>query len=508
MKTTDQSAPSGLTDFSRPQRMSPKALVILTVKIIKRDIGAIIAFLSLSFIQDMTSSTRRKIFTIAGILMFAAAVIIVSLAAAVISYLTKKFYVKDGNLVFMHGVISRETTLVPLDKVHSLRTEKGLWYRLLDMRGIIFDTLATRKQEIELVLDESEWQQLLSVIEKEEKPQPLSPTVPPEYNPKATVHFPTKNLIQAALCQNHFKGMAIFGSFLGLIIQGYGDLDDNATETLAGYLESGADWLLDNPWIFVPILFGLYLLSLVLWLWRVVMRYYDTTMTHDKKLLTFTYGLIKRASCRFFYNKICTIWIKRNFLEKRFGFCTLMLKQALNVSAMKEEDNLKLYGTDSSAFFLNWWLGADSLASPDVLTAKSGRGVLLRSMVLSVICIAILTVIFLCEEMYVWLLIPALWVPLAVFRGICAMRHSRITLKPSYFVIHGGAFAEISSYIKYSNLEVVGIRRTPFTRLFHRVAIVVSTSGTTYAVRSLREEEARFIYEYLLEKAEEEDALR
>ena len=201
--------------------------------------------------------------------------------------------------------------------------------------------------------------------------------------------------------------------------------------------------------------------------------------------------------------KICTIRIKRNFLEKRFGFCTLMLRQALNVSAQKEDDNMKIYGTDTSSFFLNWWLGEDYDTLPDIITAKSGRGVLIRSMLLSVLIVAVLVIVFCCNQMYLWLIVPLLWLMIAVWRGVCAMRHSRITLKSSYFIIHNGAFAEITNYIKYSNLEVVRIRRTPLTRFFHRVAIELSTSGTTFFVRSVSEDSARTIYEYPLFKAEE-----
>lgn len=82
------------------------------------------------------------------------------------------------------------------------------------------------------------------------------------------------------------------------------------------------------------------------------------------------------------------------------------------------------------------------------------------------------------------------------------MRHSRIELKPTYCIIHNGSFAETANYIKYSEIEVVGIFRSPLTRRTHRVSLALSTSGTTFFVRSLKEEEAALIRELLLLNAE------
>ena len=485
-------------DFSQPQRMSPGAFFILFTKIFRQMLAAVV---TLALYNSVRLATSVKIWLI--ILLPLGACIVLTLILTAIAFFPKRFYIKEGNLVFLHGLINRENTVVPLDRIHSLRTEKGIWFRMLDMRGIIFDTLATRREEIELILSESDWQALLSLIEKEEKPKPESPYAPPEDNPSATVTYPVSDILKGALCQNHLKGLAVFGSIFALIINSLDDISKEDTLTAANSLETFFNSLIASPLQLIILLVGLYIVILLFWLGRVLLRYYDMTMKYDKTLLTFTYGLLTRASCRFFYNKICTIRIKRNFLEKKFGFCTLMLRQALNVSAQKEDDNLKIYGTDSSTFFLKWWLGEDYNTLPDVITAKSGRGVLIHSMLLSLLLIAVMVIVFCCNQMYLWLIVPVLWLMIAVWRGMCAMRHSRITLRSSYFIIHNGAFAEITNYVKYSNLEVVRIRRTPLTRLFHRVTLELSTSGTTFFVRSISEEVARTIYEYLLFKAEE-----
>lgn len=458
---------------------------------------------SLAFFDLISASSRHPERLLTVILVTVAACVALPLITAIILYFTRQYYVKDGNLVFLTGLFNREKTIVPLDRVHSLRTQKGLWYRLFDMRGIVFDTLASRKAEIELILDEFDWKRLLSVIEQEgeaENPTEQSPDPQPA-PPTITVHYPTKNLLLAALCQNHLKGMAVLGSFLAMIFGNLSDLPEETSSTVFTYIVEYFEELFASPLMIVTYLVIIYILMLILWLGRVLLRYFYTTLKYDSKLLTFSYGLLNRASRRFFHNKICTIWIKRNFLEKKFGFCTLMLRQALNVSAQKEDDNMKLYGTDSSTFFLKWWLGDDYADSPEIMTAKSGKGVLYRYVgIIAVLCIAIAIPIILLEE-YIWLIVPGIILLYSIAKGFCKMRQSKIALKEDYLVIHDGAFAEMANYIKYSNVEVVRLRRSPFTRFSHRVALAISTSGTTFIVPSLPETQAIAIYEHLLKSA-------
>lgn len=150
-------------DFSHPQRMSPGAFFIIFTKLFMKSIAP----LSIAGVYNIIAYSSDDLWKF--ILFISAVCVTVPLVWALISYLPKKFYIKDGNLVFIHGILDHESTVVPLDRVHSLRTEKGIWFRLLDMRGIIFDTLATRQEEIELILDEYEWKRLLAVIDKDGK---------------------------------------------------------------------------------------------------------------------------------------------------------------------------------------------------------------------------------------------------------------------------------------------------------------------------------------------------
>ena len=101
-------------------------------------------------------------------------------------------------------------------------------------------------------------------------------------------------------------------------------------------------------------------------------------------------------------------------------------------------------------------------------------------------------------ELYAWLALPFVYLLIALAKGLFVVRRSRITLRQDYLEVCNGKFAEIRNYFKYSNVEVVRKVSTPFTPYFHRVSLFISTNGTSFVVRSLKEEEADEIYEWLL----------
>ncbi|WP_290158440.1 PH domain-containing protein [uncultured Duncaniella sp.] len=485
-----------MTDFSVPQRMGFGAFVIYFLKFFRLTFNASIIYMAYTLFQSDGDLTK----TILKIAAIVGCTTIFALILASLAIFQMKFHVEDGNLIYRHNLISRATTTIPLSRIHTLRTRQGLLYRLFDLRGVLFDTLAAKEEEIELVLSESDWQSLLTRIERQELTQSAVSNMSPAYNPSSFIEFSNKDLVFDALCQNHLKGMVVLGGFVSVIFNTLSDFSENSIELIEGYIKSHFDQFALSVTGVALIMACTYIVSLVLWLGKVLLRYYNLSLTYNSKMLTFSHGLFSRLSSRFTRDKICTVWIKRNYFEKRFGLSTIALRQALNSSAKKEDDNLKIYGRDHYDFFLSWWLGQDYGQEADIATAKSGKGVISRSLLSDVLLSSVAIAVLWHFGLYVWTILPATYLLAGIPKGILTMRHSHITLKESYLIVNNGCFAETKNYLKYDNIEVVRVTRTPLSRFTGRVSLSISTTGTTFTVRSLRQEQAMNIYELLLAK--------
>ena len=282
----------------------------------------------------------------------------------------------------------------------------------------------------------------------------------------------------------------------------------NIAATLDGTIIVGnehADYTSLSVTVFVIFLLLLYVIVMVLWIVKVFMRYYNMEVQTDDTQLFFESGLITRFSSRFSYDKVCTVYVKQNILEKYLGCCTIMLKQAFNATEEKDESDVKIYGSNFSGHFLNWWLGKDYATSQTILSAKSGKGVIGYTMRFDFPVCLIVSAVLCYYHLYPWLAIPVVYMLISLLKGILAARRSCITLKEDYIEIHNGKLADIRNYIKYTNVEVVSLRRTPFTPFFHRVILMVSTNGTSFKVRSLKEKEANDVYEFLIDNSRSQE---
>lgn len=154
------------SDFSVPRRMSKSAFVILLVKGL---VGYAGPFIIWALLKLFNTDKQRSFMEVMRILLFLfICYLVFSVVTAFISYYYKKYYIKNGNLILIYGFLKKETT-IPLQKVQSLRTRRGFMYRLLDMKGVSFDTLASKEEEVELILDYKDWDALIERIEQQEQ---------------------------------------------------------------------------------------------------------------------------------------------------------------------------------------------------------------------------------------------------------------------------------------------------------------------------------------------------
>ena len=78
-----------------------------------------------------------------------------------------------------------------------------------------------------------------------------------------------------ALCQNHLKGMVILGGFVSVIFNTLSDFSENSIELIEGYIKSHFDQFALSVTGVALIMACTYIVSLVLWLGKVLLRYYN-----------------------------------------------------------------------------------------------------------------------------------------------------------------------------------------------------------------------------------------
>lgn len=488
-----------MNDFSTPRRMNAKALIIF----LQKSFGQIISLIIISAYSILRADSIQKqiLITVVSVGIIMA----VSIIMAFSRYYFWKFHVENNKLVITHGFASKQTTSIPLSRVHTLRTKSGILYRLLGLRGITFDTLASDKEEVELILGEREWLALLCRVSIEENYDATNETAATSPAPPAEEHktyiVSDADIIKGALCQNVFKGFAILVALLGALYDKISQFIDNTEELLLNYFNTQADGVVHSAGAYILFAAGIYLVVVILWVGKIMFRYCGMTLHISDNRLSVESGLLSRYTCRMARKKATVLTIKQNPLEKMAHCQTISILQAENVSGTEKGGNVIIYGSDYGSMLMSWWLGGSEIASEETLvSAKSGKGLVMRKLFPNLILATTISLIALYADFFVLpaLAICSVYVAVIMYGSVMAWKHSRITLTEDFIRINCGRIAEIIKYIKYQDIESVAIRCSPFTSVTGRVSLRITTNAEIFSVYSLKLREAALIRNILL----------
>lgn len=490
-----------MTDFSTPRRMGGGAFVVLFVKSLKELFGAV--FIGIGYLV-FKSDHDSSVSILFRVMIALASLIVLSLAVAFVRYYFRKFHIEGDQLVFTHGLTTKRTTNIPLSRVHTLRTNRGLFYRIFDLRGVSFDTLASDKQEVELILSESDWQRLLDLVCCGEsigmklEEMATQPFIPED----GTQRISNYNIIKGAVCQNHLKGFLILGAILLAVIDKINQFDDDTTGHILDYIDTHAGDVMPTGMQWLCFFGVIYLIVMMLWTGKIALRYGNMAITPSGDRLTIESGLVSRFTCRFARDKVTILSIKRNPLEVLAGCQTVRLYQANNASGAKKEDNIRIYGSMLGDQLLSWWLGGAN-APTELFSARSGRGLIVRKFIPNLIlAVAVITVMMYFTHSWMSsVIVGSVYIVISGIRSVLAWKHSSIMLADSYVAINCGNIALINEYIKYRDIESVAIRSTPFTPFTHRVSLSVATNAEAATVYSLKLSDALRLRDLILTKS-------
>ena len=489
-----------MNDFSRPRRMSASAFAILFMKSLSEYAGTV--FFLVVFLAYKSVGGRSLTEILLSIAAIAATIVALSLATAFWKYYFRKFHIEDGKLIFTHGFASRRTTSLPLDKVHNLRTKSGVLYRILNVSGIKFDTLASEDRDVELILDEGDWRLLLSEIKSADASSPAQDR-DREKNKEARIHISNAKITKGALCQNHLKGFAVLAAILSPIFGRLNDLGEDTADRVFTFIDNGLSEYLSSAGHWVWFFAIIYAAVALLWTAEILLRYADMTVVMEGNRFTIVSGLLSRFTCRLSRDKATVITVKQNPLERMAHCQTVTISQAANASSEEKWDKIRIYGTMLGAKILGWkFEGSAPENGSAVIEAKSGRGLFYIKFIpqIAVAAVGGLALLHLTQMPVLAATVGLVYAAGAGIRALMALRHSSISLHESYIRINRGNIARISDYIDYRDIESGEIRYTPFSKFTHRATLRLSTNSGILTVRSLHAASACAIRRRLLNR--------
>ncbi len=320
------------SELSTPRRQATLGVVVMFLLNLKKW-GQVLIFGLLPFLRSEGKALPFWIFWV-----FAAVVLV---GVVVFSYLQWKnffFYIADDKFVIKQGVLRKEESLIPLERIQTVHIKRNIVQQILNLAALQLDTAGSSKEEAQIPALHygyaTELKSLLLAM-KEETPaateEQTETQTPKESTGTVLMQLGVADLLKVGLTENHLRSaLILLGVFFGYISQ-YSEF--------LGYDE---DSIYKTAFQFVLVILPIFIISFtlvsVLWsMWRTFLRYFNLTVELKQSGLSVHAGLLKKEENFVPVNKIQYIKWQSNPLRKFIGYQSLAIYQAASAEVDRKK---------------------------------------------------------------------------------------------------------------------------------------------------------------------------
>ncbi|WP_329904554.1 PH domain-containing protein [Porphyromonas pogonae] len=507
-------------DFSQKQRMGSEAFVVILAQQIKQWSKIFYAGIIWSL---PNLHNPNKFFVIIGITIVV--FVLLAILSACYRYRYTLFYIADHSLYIQRGLIAKRITVMPLDRIHNIRSKNGIFYRLFDMEGLEFDTAGSAGAEAEIILPHAQADAFRHAIAMQElsvtslpvceecdadvalqdfpEPTELSQEEPCLH----TTHFSIGQLLMGAYTQNHIKGFLLFLVFIFTI---YNQVEDLVKDMLLHILKD-SDSMVQNVvnmslgaqlMLILQVSIVVYIMSIVIWGTAIVFRQAGLTLRLYPSRMEYTAGLITEIRQRIRRSKVIILSWKQNILERKSGLYTVIFDQAHNIAGNEKQRkaSITIFGLKDPGLIIDWWAH-----DPDILTApviRSGGGLMYYNWFVKCLLPSLPITLVFALFLPLMLSLTAVWLVIGTVGAYLTYRHAGVAVSSRHLLVYTGRYASIKRLIPISRIERVEVRQALWQLPTGRCSLWISTMGDDFVLRSLPYAEVNRLRNYLLFVAE------
>ncbi|MBC7947331.1 MAG: PH domain-containing protein [Chitinophagaceae bacterium] len=296
------------TDWTKSQRQSPAALIIMLFKGLTEIFRFIWPLILLMIFRKKSSNVDTYE-------VIALVISIVSLARSGFEYFYFRFSIVNNELVIRRGFLTKKHITLPLEKIQAVHIEQTWLHKLLNVSRLSFDSAGSEKLEVKIdALDKQRSASLRKLILGTQR-------VGIEGQPEATVEEPLitlsgNDLMKLSLSANHLEAFLILVAFLYSSMESVGVSDKEYTGAIKWLNERVQS---DPSKLMVLIGLFILLVSVALSVIKIILTYFEFTITRVGNGFRIASGLINKKEKFVPYKKIQFISWKANWVRQKIG---------------------------------------------------------------------------------------------------------------------------------------------------------------------------------------------
>ena len=220
------------TDWSKPQRQPPSALVILLFKAVVGLLKVLWPLLLVFILNKKSNSSDSYEYIILGLS-------ILSVLRSAIEYYNFRFSISHDNLLITSGLFTKKTVTLPLDKIQAVHSEQTWLHRLFTVSRISFDSAGSEKMEVRIeALDKLRIGLIKELILSDKNRPVIAENEKQIVKEETLITLAPNDLLKLGLSSNHLEAVFLIAAFVYSTLNNAGVSDKE--------FEGGAKWVYEN----------------------------------------------------------------------------------------------------------------------------------------------------------------------------------------------------------------------------------------------------------------------
>ena len=331
--------------FNTPQRQSLVGVVVLffdTLRLYLKGFGPILIVLLINFKEI------NKLYLTLGTLFVLVVVALISF----LKYQNFTFYidVENEEFIISEGVFNKTKTTFQLNKIQQVNINQSLIQRVIGVFELEVDTAGSTNKEVKIKAISHPLALSLKGHLLDNENRNLSTTEVAQTKEEVGTATPFINisfisLLKVGMTSNYIKSLALLILFFITATDyinkftGHDILKDGAIEK---YVNKSA--IITSLLVFLLFLF---VLVLVINVFRIVVRYFDYKITKQKGSLLLSFGLINSKSTILKSEKVQITTVSSNYFQKKMNISEMKIIQTTSGEKENKDTSIEIPGCSS-----------------------------------------------------------------------------------------------------------------------------------------------------------------
>lgn len=251
---------------------------------------------------------------------------------------------KNEEFVLQKGVFSTQDIAVPFEKIQQVYLKRSLLQRLINVYSVVVETAGSKEDEVNIKALSGEDANKLKDILIQVKTKSGSvfgeeidqPGIPLGEDTVWTYKLDLFTLFKIGISTNYIRGLALVLAFFATLYNELNSFFSEYQEEFSSYYQEVPD-LFNSPGLLFPLLIILFLISVLITVLEIIIKYYGLTLVQTKENLELEMGLKTNTKVALQPRRVQLVQIITNPVQKWLNLYEVRIAVASSENALQKK---------------------------------------------------------------------------------------------------------------------------------------------------------------------------